>query len=461
MTFSFTPTRTFFFASLFVFGAFQKKSPADEPFVSEEKVIDRAFAQTRAYLAEFQHPETGVLYGSRLSGKDTWTSPAEVLQEKPKPWGYGSRIADTVLHTGHMLVALLDAWEARPAPFLEAQIRTHFEALQLIGSLPETHPKPDKPALEGLVPRGPHPDDLNAYFDDSSMDQHTTYIISLAMFATSKLATEKDKEWIRDSLGKVGRRLEKHDWSIKRADGVTEAHVGFSWKGFNSGHASILLPSVLALYRGTGDEHWLDTYENFLTEGEGKRWKQVHPGPHVRINGHPIYANQNAFRVNAWYQFESDPDRRKVIGGLLKQSVDMQLARDFPGEFYRKYHSATTWERLSKDFDWEDSELRGAEMAWSKFRPAMLDSDEKSLAALAHVRFPLGGFHMVLLSEDRELIRSHLPTSWKMLSTVDLDKIGAGETHYLFTVVGLHLYALYFRHPDLFQEEHLSDRNPE
>ncbi len=423
---------------------------ADDP-PSADEVIDLTFSLTSDYFEEFQHPETGILYGYRLASKDSWTSPEDVLKGLPKPWGYGSRIADTVLHTGHMLVALIDAWEARPNPSLEEQIKKHFRALQLIGALPETHPKAGKSDLIGLVPRGPHPNDLAAYFDDSSMDQHTTYIISLAIYANSPLASEDDRAWIRQSLGKVGRRLEKHDWSIKRADGVTEAHVGFSWKGHNSSHASILLPSVLALYHGTGDDHWLTLYEQFMAEADGKRWEQVHPGPHIRINGHPIYANQNAFRVNAWHRFESDTDRRNVIGGLLRQSVEMQLARDFPGEMYRKLQPGNIWEHLSGEFNWGDTELRGCHDAWSKFKPSMLDHKDSGTAALSHVRFPLGGFHMVLLSKQSDLIRETLPDVWNMLSTVELEKIGAGETHYLFTVVALHLYALYFDQPELFE----------
>ena len=42
-----------------------------------------------------------------------------------------------------------------------------------------------------------------------------------------------------------------------------------------------------------------ERYEAFLSEADQKRWKLSHPGPHVKINNHPIYANQNAFRVNA------------------------------------------------------------------------------------------------------------------------------------------------------------------
>ncbi|MFV2065881.1 MAG: hypothetical protein ACC645_02805 [Pirellulales bacterium] len=420
------------------------------PF-TEDELVARVSALTKDYLRDFRHPETYVLYGARLSTRQAWTSPQEVKDGKPKPWGYGSRIADTALHCGHLLVALLDAYEARPDPVLKENIAKTFAALKLIGSLPELYPKPGKPALVGLVPRGPHPDDVTAYYDDSSMDQHTTYIISLSRYARSSLAGEEDKAWIRQSLGKIGRRLEKNGWSIKQGDGVTEAHVGFAWTGFHSDHASILLPAVYALYRGTGDRHWLQTYETFLAEKDGLRWKRLHPGPHVRINGHPIYANQNAFRVHALYRMENDSGRKAVLRGLLKQFAEMQLQRDFPGPFYKRFHSAEEWSRLRRELGWQDENLHGCDVAWDAFQPSMLD--QSSLAVLAHVRFPLGGFHMVLLSEDPKMIQQRLGPIWKMLTTVDLTKISAGETNYLFTVVALHTYAFCFRHPDLFASE--------
>ena len=412
------------------------------PF-TEEELVTHAFSLTRAYFADFRHPQTHVLYGARLSTKHRWTSPTDVKAEKPHPWGYGSRIADTSLHCGHVLVALLDAYEARPDPFLRENIRKTVEALKLIGSLPETHPKPGKPALIGLVPRGPHPDDMSAWYDDSSMDQHTTYIISLARFANSSLATDADKAWIRQSLENVGRRLEKNGWSIKRADGVTRAHVGFSWTGTIHQHVSILLPAVCALHKGTGNQHWLRTFEAFISEKEGLRWQRLHPGPHVALNGHPVYANQGSFRLNSLYRSQTDSQRKVVLHDLLKYVAELQMKRDFPGPMYRRFHTEEAWQQLRKKWKWEDDELHGSEDAWNKFEPAMLD--DRSLAVLAHVRFPLGGFHMVLMSEHPEMIRVHLARIWKMLNTVDLKKVSAAETNYLFTVVGLHVYAFYFQ----------------
>ena len=411
------------------------------PF-TEEELVTHVFSLARKYFADFRHPDTHVLYGARLSTKRGWTSPDDVKAEKPEPWGYGSRICDTSLHCGHMLVALLDAHEARPDSFLKENIEKTFRAIRLIGSLPETHPKPGKPALVGLVPRGPHPDDMTAYYDDSSMDQHTTYIISLARYANSSLASEEDKAWIRQSLEKVGRRLEKNGWSIKRADGQTQAHVGFTWTGYNSQHASILLPAVYALYKGTGDKHWLKTFETFIHEKDDSRWKQLYPGPHVRINAHPIYANQGAFRLNALYHLDTNPQRRAVIRDLLSYSAELQMARAFPGPMYRKFHSLEAWQQLRRNWNWADDELQGSEEAWAKFQVDMLDDP---LAVLAHVRFPLAGFHMVLMSENPEMIRAHLARIWEMLNAVDLGKVDAGETNYLFTVAGLHVYAFHFR----------------
>ena len=412
------------------------------PF-SNTELRDHTFELAENYFTQFQAPDTFVLYGAKLSTKENWTTPEEIKARMPAPWGYGSRIADTALHCGHTLVALLDAHDAAPAPFLKRKAKELFSALQFIGGICP---------VEGLVPRGPHPDDRSAYYDDSSMDQHTTYIIALARYANSDLAGSDEKRWIARKLDAIGRRLEKHSFSIMAADGVTQSHVGFSWKGFRNNHVSILIPTLYALYKGTGNQHWLELHDGFLAENNGLRWQRLHAGEHVELNGHPIYANQNGFRLNAYLHFLQDDDKRAVISDLLAQSAQMQLDRDFPGPFYRKFHPEERWKDLEHRYAWEGPELNGAGTAWRLFRPEMLD-EEDGLTALAHVRFPLGGLHLVLMSERDELIRRNLATIWQMLTTVDLQKISAAETHYLFTTVALHLYAYCHRNPEGFVNE--------
>ncbi len=416
---------------------------ADAPF-TKDTLKKQTFTLTQNYLEQFQDPQTFVLYGARLSSKDHWTTPADVKSRKPKPWGYGSRIADTALHCGHTLVALLDANDAAPDPYLASKARELYTALKFIGGVCP---------VDGLVPRGPHPDDHSAYYDDSSMDQHTTYIIALARYSCSELATDEEKKWIARKLGAIGRRLEKYNFSIKAADGVTESHVGFSWKGFRNNHVSILIPTVYALYQGTSDDYWRELHDELLAERDGLRWQRLHPGDHVELNGHPIYANQNGFRLNAYLHFLSDKKASAVISNLISQCAQMQLDREFPGPFYRRYHTQDEWAALARKYNWEGEELKGADAAWNRFRPEVLN-EKGGLASLAHVRFPLGGYHLVLMSERPELINHHLPTIWKLLTQVDLQKISAAETHYLFTTVALHVHAYCHRHPERFAVAH-------
>ncbi|MEK6645728.1 MAG: hypothetical protein AABY84_03520 [Candidatus Firestonebacteria bacterium] len=405
--------------------------------LTKEDVITKSFSIAKTYFNDYQDPETYVCYGARLKEKDSWTSPEDVKAKKPAPWGYGSHIEDTALHCGHLLGALINAYNVRQDPFLYENCKKLFKALKFIYSV---SPVP------GLVPRGPHPNDKTACYDDSSMDQHTTYIISLALYANSSIADKEEKEFIKKSLQEVGERLEKYGWSIKQADGKTQSHVGFAWTGFVPEHASILLPILLALYKGTGNNHWLELYEKYGTEEDSRRWKLLEPGPHIQINVHPIYANQNCFRLNAFYQFENNPERKKIIYDLLEKSTDLQLEREFPGKWFEDLIKFPT-EKVAQACNWEGTSLQGCEIAWKKFQPSFLDmADWKiaSAASLSHIRFPLGGFHMVMLSEHKEMIKKYVPYVWDMINIVDLKKTYGGETNYLFTVVSLYLYAFYF-----------------
>ena len=117
---------------------------AEAPFTLSE-LKTHTFELAEKYFEQFQDSKTFVLYGARLSTKETWTTPQQIKSRKPAPWGYGSRIADTALHCGHTLVALLDANDAAPDPYLRGKAEELFSALRFIGGICP---------VEGLVPRG-------------------------------------------------------------------------------------------------------------------------------------------------------------------------------------------------------------------------------------------------------------------------------------------------------------------
>ena len=411
-----------------------------EQVVSAQELEAKTFSLLENYVADFGDPKTHVLYGGRLAKIDTWKySPEQIKQRLPTPWGYGSRIEDTSLHVGHMLGALLDAYQAKPTPYIKTQIENMYSALKYIY---ESCPVP------GIVPRGPHPNDRSAYYDDSSMDQNSTFIISLSLYANSRLASEEDKAFIKKALNEVGYRLEEHGWQIVRADGKTQCHVGFHWTQMNSTGIAILLPSVYALYKGTGNEHWLEEYEKFGTEQGSKRWEIMTPGSHTTINAHPIYANQNCFRLNAFYQQLDDGAHKKIIRDLMKKSVELQLNRDFPGDLLKgKYMKAEDIAQVAEKMNWGDADLHGVVLAKNLFDKQKIDSlkgKPRDIATLAHIRFPLGAFHMIMNSEDDKLIMQYVPVIWEMLNAVDLKSIDSAETNYLFSVVALQLYAYYY-----------------
>lgn len=70
---------------------------------------------------------------------------------------------------------------------------------------------------------------------------------------------------------------------------------------------------------------------------------------------------------------------------------------------------------FAKKLGWRNDTLHVCSVAWKAYKPEMLD--QGSSPVLANVRFLLGGFHTVMLSENLEMIRQMLGNIWKMLTT--------------------------------------------
>ncbi|OHD60363.1 MAG: hypothetical protein A2096_08435 [Spirochaetes bacterium GWF1_41_5] len=404
---------------------------------TEKEIVEKTFSLAHSYFNLYQNQKTYICY----STTKFYTSAEDVKQGlvrgKPMPYGYGSGIEDTALHTGHILIAMLDAYKRRPDLFLETNIRNIYNALKIIY---QSSPIP------GLVPRGPHPDDLTACYVDSSLDQHTTFLYAMSAYANSSLASAEDKRFIQKSLDEIGKRLESYNWSIRYPDGIKQCHVGHSWLPFEADKASLLLASVYAIYKGTEKQYWLDLFEKLGNENNNTRWELCKIGKHIQVSSHPIYANQRNVRLNVFFHFLPDGEKKKIISDLLAYNAEIQIARSFPNEFILKFMNDDNLTLLKQAARWNGDILPDSETAWKKFTPELLDDIKISAtAALAHVRFPLGGYHMVLCSENKALIDKHINSIWEMLNKVDLSKISAGETHYLFTVVAMHLYAYIFK----------------
>jgi hypothetical protein len=324
------------------------------------------------------------------------------------PYGYGSGIQDVALENGQFLFALCDAYEATGDEYLAATARHIFSGMKRVATL---SPEP------GFVPRGPHPDG-KSYYRNSSLDQHTTFVYALWRYYHSSLATADDKQFIADALHKAAQRMERNDWKVMVEDASEVAKVGFSWLGFVSGHARILLSVLAAVHDATGDAHWRELYEEFGQERDGERWKLLHPDNMANERPFTLFSNQFAVGLAVLARVETDTQRRETLAGHRRAQAERALRSNVFDEQY--------WRRL--DWGGESSEAEMAARlepfglalereatvfdAWRSFDPeawAFDDWKRRSVNGKLCFGIPTVAFHMALLSEDPELIREVAP----------------------------------------------------
>ena len=213
-------------------------------------------------------------------------------------------------------------------------------------------------------------------------------------------------------------------WSIKRATQKPRPTPASPGK-VQSVAASILLSTVLALHVGTGDEHWRERHEAFLMRT--RNGETSHPGPREDQQP-PHLPNQNAFRGTPGTN--SFSPAKKVVQELLASR--RRCNHGFPRRFrkLRPNNDRTTTVRPSNG---TTPSVR-APLSPGRVPPRApkgRDGDRGTRPSASPRRLP------GLASEDPELSGT-LPHRLGRRSAPSTWRIAAGETHYLFTVVGLH-----------------------
>lgn len=396
------------------------------------------------YLATFASAKTHLAYGQKIDGPrgtDVLASPAEVrlgnVSGKSVPYGYGSGIEDVALHNGHLLFALCDAHAATKDSYYAATARQVFAGLKLLGA---ASPVP------GFVPRGPHPDDLKAYYTDSSLDQHTTFVYGLWRYYRSALATEGDKTFIRQALTNVGRRLEKNGWAIRVEDDSRIAHVGFSWLQATDVGAGTLLAVLAAISDATGDAHWRDLYEQFSTERDGFRWKLLDAGgqrPKLTL-----YSNQFSVRDAVLNRIEMNPERRAILDRRWREVVARVLQANV-WEAWRRLDWAQGYTEAPDDAAEQQLHAMGLSLKksatvfdlWNHYRSLPRTERDQFRVQRLCVRIPMGAFHTALLSGQSGVKSQVASAVHQLLRELDFNRVDSGETYYLAVVLGLHLIA--------------------
>lgn len=405
-------------------------SPADDRRTFQE---DKVKSLYDSYRESFGSDETGLIYHNRLDGPDglqALSSPEEIargeVRGKPLPWGYGSGIQDVALEDGQLLFALCEAHEATGDSFYEERARELFTALK---ALARVSPEP------GFVPRGPHPDG-KSYYPDSSRDQHSAYVEALWRYGKTDFATEEDKEFIADTIGKIAARMERNEWRIMNEDGSAQAHVGWGWTQRTTIGAITLLSVLAQAADATGDPHWRELYVQFSEERNGERWNKW-LDPDIVDEGRPLtlYANQFSQALTVLRRIEDDSGRKQQLAEFQRRWAERALETNV--------FDPEKWRRLDWAGDTDEARLQAL------VQPLGLDLNEpinviqlfdtydrrwwtEPSGAREHRTMQKLGFglctvalHGALLSENPELGKRVLPTVARMV-----EEFAANQQHY-------------------------------
>jgi len=402
-------------------------------------LLEQTKTLCRSYVEGFMSPATDLAYGKRLNGPRglaVLENPSEVaqgrVQGEHRPYGYGSGIEDTAYQTGMLLFALCDAEEATGDAYFAELARRAFRGLERMSALSP---------LEGFVPRGPHPADGKTYYKDSSLDQHSLYVCGLWRYYRSRLASQREKDSIRQIVGNVIRRLERAQWIIKVENGSRPAKAGGSMLLWEPRTAALLLMMLAAAHDVTGDAHWKEEYDRFSREQDGRRWallaKELDRSREPRYT---LFMNQHALRVETLRRIEPSVERKTILRRRLETTAEDMLT----APYFRAWRSLD-W--LGEE-SWEDAAKKEVANAYLQPLGVTLDSpvtvmdlwrkfdlNRLSPPALRGRRnryepitlaTPAMVWQIALLSQKQELIRQVKPAVCEMLERVDFSKIDLG-----------------------------------
>jgi hypothetical protein len=433
------------FCSIYILSLFSTfPIAASESSAPSEKVIDPNIMTEKLkdfvgkHFKTHKDDETHVLYGVPVYWIKTIANknydPKRIKQGLVSMYGTG--FCDTALQGGQFLFALCEAYEEKKDPLIGQWARELFQGMKLIGSVSP---------VAGFIPRGPHPNDRTCYTKDSSMDQHTTYVIALWKYYHSPIASKEDKEFIRTSISKVAERLEKNKWCILVEDDSKAAYAGGYVGGDTNKHSSILMPIIAAAYDVTGNNHWKKVYEQFSLKNDSVKWKNMTPDK-IKLNTNMQWAYQLCYRMEAWYLMEDDVRRKQIIKRAISKAAEIMMAKKFPDEWTQKNNLTIklTPEKM-KLYSWKTDIMKSPYVAWSKFKPDLQShpKSERQMMDIYCTFIPLGQFIMALYSRDDAMVNAVAPYVYDMLNTLEYRGL-YGHSQWLMGIAGLKLYSLYY-----------------
>ena len=258
------------------------------------------------------NPKTRLIYDhAHACDMAHFPTAEEVAAIYPNPCGYAVGMEDGMINGGTMVDACLLRYEKTgddsACDFARQLVWGMLDCVACAKS-------------EGFVPRGVTPTDEKSCYPDSSIDQYTMFVFGMIRFFESGLATDAEKERIKNAIVSVAKRAEKNptaenDYDLLRDDGG-KSIVSRIWGEKRGNHEMLRLPMIFAAAYGLSeDRHWLSKYEEIIDVG-------IERSLPMTEYFHMYCLQQMQASVFVCRKYDPDDGRRKKLASLSESVAD-------------------------------------------------------------------------------------------------------------------------------------------
>jgi len=353
-----------------------------------------------------------------LDGSVDLPTPEECRAGKPNALGWWSPIENGAMFTGSYLEMMVNRWEHTRDDADAAKARRLMKGLFLLNSISD---------VPGFVGRGVSTDG-RSHFAMGSDDQTFPWFLGLWRFHQSDLATDEERNRIRQRFETTTAALLKHIWRIpaEAPFGTRGSFLGYEFD--DTARKLFVLRAMLAV---TGDSDWEKRYRKALSERGGKenlsRLEIAERGMRYWYSTRHNWTSASSVGgLRGLWEMEDDPKVKAAFARglsasaeLAAKSLDLALKYD-PAEtaaFDPDWRSALLpyWREQATQKDTQqvaDQQLRA-------FRKASPQRDRET----AFVREPAPAAWIVTLCPDPEVVRPHIPAIHRVIARYDYSRL--------------------------------------
>jgi len=231
-----------------------------------DKELQQKMIKTQNFIAERAvHPDTHLIYGRiNLEDQQWWKNTVfpspESIRNRFCDDSETPNVSNCAISGGEFIAALADCYDVTGSSECVSQALSVFQGLK---TLAKVSPK------KGFIARCVLPQDGVTHLLNSSVDQYTYYVYGLWKYYHSPLSGEAEKEDVKEIINDICVCIEEDGFAIPATNGIPApvSDIGV----IRSDRASRLLEMYLVGYDITGNERWLEIYNEKLKENRYAR----------------------------------------------------------------------------------------------------------------------------------------------------------------------------------------------